>query len=221
MGGSAQSIWDKIALLSLLDQTNKFGQIEGNLKLQKLVFLSELGGLEEPLVPMYFRFFRYALGPYSAELANEIKGLESGAFITSTSRRLTQRGHYILEYAADAIQNSQEARRAMEIIRDVAKRYGRRSGDELKAFVYKLKVPVYDLGGTTFRVKDVPHFLDILNPRHMKGADEVRLLDEQLIQDLTEEFALSPRDLAATSTSHRQIVSSEFRRIIQEHRPTS
>ena len=221
MDAQGEKIWDRIALLQLLDETNKIGQIEGNLKLQKLAFLSELQGLTEPLVPLYFRFFRYTLGPYSAELAKEVRELESGAFITSTTRRLTKRGQYVLEYVADAVQGSPEARKAMEIIHTVARQHGRRSGNHLKNLVYGLKVPVHDLGGKVVRVKDIPSFFDILNPRLRKVTREVQPLSGQVIQDLMEEFTIPPADLSPKSVLHKQIISSALRRIIQEFHPTS
>ena len=215
---TGQQIWNRMAVLSLFDQTNKFGQIEGRLKIQKLTFLCELEGIKKKTPPLYFRFFRYTLGPFSPELANEIKVLGELGFIATTTGRLTPRGEYALGYFETGIQASEEARKSLKIIKDIAKHYGKRSGQQLMSFVYGLKVPVYDLGGKEMVVKAIPAFLDILDPAHMQDITKAEILDKQLIRDLLEEFAIPSEDLKPGSPARRAAVSAAIRHISLHHR---
>lgn len=216
-----QQIWDKVGLLNLFHYINQYGQIEGNLKLQKLVFICELKGLQESLKPFYFRFFRYSLGPYSAELANEVKFLENAGFIVSTTKRLTRRGRYVLDYVKAAAGETKKVTRTVSIIKEMTRRYGRHSGDRLKKLVYGMEVPVYDLGGRIEKVENIPLFLDILNPTGMRGASLTQAFDRRLMQDLAEEFAITEDDLKPESPVHRQIVSAAIQRITRQYQPTS
>ena len=115
----AHFAWNRIATLAILrDGRPKHFQSIDNLRIQKLGFRSELKGQLIGSLPVFFKFFRYNLGPYSKELAWQIRELEERYFIDSETRCLTWRGEYLLEYIEPEIQQHQAARRAIETIRE-------------------------------------------------------------------------------------------------------
>lgn len=208
-----QALWDKIALLELLQQSVRVGQVRGNLWLQKLTFLVELEGLRAGLSPMHFRFFRYTWGPYSAPLANDVKFLEERGFLASTTRRITKRGQYLINYVKTAIENSAEAREARTLMSRVAERYARHSGVRLRDIVYKLVVPVFELGGEELRVRDIPVGYDILDPARTLNIRDVQPLDERLIANVEEELSIPPEVLLPTNPNYRKVVKAALDRL--------
>src|SRR5690349_16544359 len=83
--------WDGLAVLNLFNSVNEIGTVSGNLLAQKLGFMWELESQEAGIRGGHLKYFRYTMGPFSAQLAELIKSLETGGFLT-TKRRLTDRG---------------------------------------------------------------------------------------------------------------------------------
>jgi len=201
-----QVFWDAIALLNLLKAANEAGRADGNTKLQKMTFLSELKGKEEGLRTAHYRFFRYTYGPYSPTLSGDVERLEELGFITKSSRKLTKRGEFLVEYVSDAIRHSATAVRAIDIIQEIAKTYARSTGTSLMNRVYGMTVQVHDLGGDLRKIRDVPMFLDILDPE-CEPLNEVQPFGDELLHDLKAEFAIPPENLELSSRSFQQTLT--------------
>ena len=74
MRSPADTTIDRLLLLYLLKISAPFG-IDGDVKLQDLVFLSELQMFGKQATGFHYRFFRYAYGGYSKELADDFLAL--------------------------------------------------------------------------------------------------------------------------------------------------
>jgi hypothetical protein len=210
---SPATIWDTVALLTLFDTVNKVSRVYGNLKAQKLAFLAELAAEHENVRVLHYRFFRYTFGPYSGQLATWIERLEKKDILTS-GRLLTKRGRYVLDYAAEAVSESTRATTALDVMRETAKKFGRRSGVALKDYVYGLTVPVLDLNGETRRVRDIPLGLDIIDPSRDPNLAEVSPFDGDALEELSAELAMNHELLRPDSHAYKRTVSESLRRAL-------
>src|SRR5271154_2293413 len=102
----ANEAWDQVFLLALFSGAN---EPLDNLKIQKVVFLTEEEARKQKLIAAHFPFFRNKFGPYSPLLANTVRKLEDCCFIYPETRQPTKRGQYILDYVADDIEESKSA----------------------------------------------------------------------------------------------------------------
>lgn len=207
-------VWDSVAVLTLLDAVNKKGLVNGNLMLQKVGFLAELEAARQHLRVARFRFFRYNLGPFSAELANAVAALESKGIITKR-RVLTPRGRYVLEYAADSIAQSQDASRSVELLNEVGQKHGNKTGEDLKEYVYGLKVPVADWNGMEGRVRDIPMFTDILDPARDPHLVDVQPFDSDTAEELAAELEMADDVLDEGSAAFRRTINDAMKRASQ------
>jgi len=206
-----QQIWDYIATLKLFETVDRISSIDGNLKVQKLSFITELEGIRAQFAAMHFKFFRYNQGPYSKELANDVQYLIGREVITA-GKRLTKKGHFILDYIAPEVSHSQKASEAFSIIENVANQYGKKSGPRLVDLVYKMIVPVYDLGGEEMRVEDVGLFTDIFVPM-AQTLTEVDVLNADMIADIEQELALPLEALNPSNPEYQRTVNEALERV--------
>ena len=208
----SQEFWDKFAVLNLFDQVCRVGGIGGRTKAQKIVFLYELEGQAAGLKSGHYRFFRYQLGPFSAELANDLTFLKGVGFLTSCWE-LTDRGRFLFDYLSPAVSESREASDALRIADEVSKQYGSHSGIDLAYIIYKMNVPVYDLRGEKQKVKDIPIGLDILNPVQDKSLREIQVFDEETLKDLEQEFAIPSDNLEPSSRPFKDAIGRALAKI--------
>lgn len=207
-----QTIWDYVATLKLFDEVNKVGTMDGNLKLQKLTFIAELEGLEKGIASSHFRFFRYNYGPFSKDLVGDVQQLTNLGFC-SASMKLTKRGQFFLDYIRPEVEHSDAALQAYEVFERVAKEYGRRGGTSLMKTVYRLVVPVYELGGQKVKVDDIPFLTDILVPTCEQNLTEAAPFSEDMIADLEEELRIPMELLDPENHAYKKSVKEALSRI--------
>jgi uncharacterized protein YwgA len=212
MRSKNQTLWDYSATLRLFEAVNKVDWVDGNLKIQKLSFIAELKGIQEGIAATHFKFFRYNLGPYSKDLANDVKKLIEFGLITTT-HRLTKKGVFILEYIGPAVKQSESATKAVEIIESAARTYGKKTGPQLKDLVYKLKVPVYQLDNEVQRVEDIELFTDIFNPTQTDGLKETSPFSEDMIEAIEQELDLPLDTLDPNHIEYQRTIESALCRI--------
>jgi hypothetical protein len=82
-------IWDQIFLLNLFSCSDE--RLD-NLKIQKIVFLTEIEGRNRNFAAANFPFFRYHFGPYSKVAANTVRKLEVFGFVDPEFHRPGERG---------------------------------------------------------------------------------------------------------------------------------
>lgn len=209
----AQTAWNRIAALVILREGRpKHFQSIDNLRIQKLCFRSEIKGKQSGHVPAFFKFFRYDLGPYSKELANEVTALEARDFVNSETRCLTWRGEYLLEYVAPEIEKFKEAQRAIQVIEEVCEECRSiRASSTLVDKTYEMVVPVDQFGDRMMKVKDIPMHTDIIIPELMPNA---AYLSDEMIADLEEEWKIPPSALDESSAEFNEVVDSAYRRVL-------
>jgi hypothetical protein len=186
----SQKYWDLTAVLNLFDCANKIAPIDGNFKIQKLGFISELRGQEGAnLRATHYKFFRYHFGPYSKELANDVGFLKERGFLDAFNR-VTDRGRYLIEYTRPEISQNENSAMSLEILFSVCADYGRYTGGQLKRQVYEMVVPVIEYDNATLKVKDIGYCTDILDPLRLFNLKESANFPADTLEDLQSEFRI-------------------------------
>lgn len=189
----AQQLWDEVFLLNLFSCSPS--EPFDNLKVQKVVFITENEARGERLAAANFPFFRYNLGPYSKELANDVRKLEDFRFIDPETRELTARGKYVVDYVAEEIKESKDALYVLGILHEACAKYANWRSPALVNHVYGMKVPVFAFGYQEMSIRDIPHCTDILDPQR-EDLKSIQVFSPQLMEDLQAEFSMSPEDLS-------------------------
>jgi uncharacterized protein YwgA len=206
MTSSPQHAWNQIAILTLLRNAHyNCEEAVDNLQIQKLSFISEIRGRDSDLKTAYYKFFRFKLGPYSPDLANDVRHLELYGFIDSETRALTDRGQYLCRYVHPEVKKSQTAQEAFAILKETCQEYRRYKSSSLVNIVYKMRVPVDGLAGKVMKVKEIPLKTDILLPDKFSSRD-VQPFSPELIADIETELQMLPSQLDPNSAELRRSV---------------
>lgn len=184
---------DQILLLFLFSLGNEYGDMRGNLKHQKLVFIVEKELIDNKIRAVHFKFFSYTLGPYSKELAEDIKALIKNGFITSCGK-LTKRGCSLLSQCKERLFNINKNGDIAHLISQNVKNYARFDGEKLKSIVYSLKVNPHDLPHQELKVKDIPMFYDIFVPELITDFNLSFILPEEDTESLYLSLTTSPQE---------------------------
>lgn len=189
----------------MVDCVNQISSIDGNLKMQKILFLHEFRGIQDGLKANHYKYFRYSYGPYSKDLANDLSRMEELGFVTKGSRRLTKRGNTFIQYFLPEVRRRLGL--ALDFATEICHRYGRFSGPQLVNRVYALEVPVYDLNGEPRLVREISAFTDIFDPAHDTTTREISSLDEETLKQMREEFSISDELLDPSNLGFKKAVN--------------
>jgi uncharacterized protein YwgA len=192
-------VWNKIALLAIIDASFRAGRNSlDNVEIQKLSFLTEIGARDQNLKAAYFRFYREKFGPYSTSVANAVTSFEKLGLINQENRELRDRGRYLLRYARPDIEKSETAMEALRLISDVSNEWKDYRGWSIKEKVYELDVAVQGLGGRTMTMPQIPLYIEIVNPETAPGRD-ITGISPELVADICAELAIPSSRLDADS----------------------
>lgn len=142
---SEKTISDRIRnivlLMYLVRKTNEKFVMEDNLKVQKLVFLSQKELTAKKMNGFAYLFLRWLKGPFSGDLNNDIVLLKQMKLLRWGDDRieLTEEGEHILESLHEIVENN---KRFSDIIDDIIEEYGSLSPDEMKEKVYQMEILV-------------------------------------------------------------------------------
>jgi uncharacterized protein YwgA len=191
MASVQQLFWDHVFLLNLFKCS---AEPLDNLKIQKMVFLSEVEGRARNFATANFPFFRYHFGPYSKVAANLVRKLEVFGFVDPEFHQPSERGEYVLDYVQEFIRQSPRAVEALEILHAMCEKYRDTKSSALVDIVYGMKVSVIGMGGRVMTVRDIPECVDIIVPAEEKLETFIPF-PKDLLDDLATEFSLRPNDL--------------------------
>lgn len=136
-----ERVTNNLLLLYLIALTNELGNLEDELKLQKIVFLAQKKLVQKRLKAFSYNFFRWIKGPFSKNLRIDLLDLANANFIRITRDRidLTKKGKELLEDCATVFETN---RFFLEYINSVIERYSRHSPEAIKDHVYSLRLVV-------------------------------------------------------------------------------
>lgn len=114
--------------------------IDGDVKFQQLVFLSELQSFGKQATGFHYRFFRYAYGGYSKELADDFVGLAAKKFVEKEAFKLTAAGETVLKVIPGIAKDQAGNETVLGIIQDIVKAYGKYDSSSIVPQVEKIEL---------------------------------------------------------------------------------
>lgn len=186
MKNEKQKISQSLLLLKILQED---GNILGNLKLQKQVFLNELKLIESNTGGLYYKYYRYKLGPFSTDLLTDFTVLVNKGFVHKTTYRLTRRGQYLIDFVEGSIRNYRHNEKIFGLIKHTTEKYRKYTGIQLMKLIYNLEVEPEDMPGKKVKIEDIPTFTDILLPECRSFKHELKI-PAHILSDIKEELAM-------------------------------
>lgn len=188
--GLTHKIVDRLLTLYLYDRVSQQSKMYGDVKLQKLVFLSEKRMLENLERGYHYRFFRWEHGPMSRGVYEDHDFLQSNGLVSEESRQISERGREVLREAQDLLDQNSEFVAPIESVVD---EYGSESGRQLKQLVYDMEVSPLTLD-RSLRVGDIPEGVDIYFPLPDHLASNTFDIDDGWIETLSVMFDTESKD---------------------------
>jgi uncharacterized protein YwgA len=184
----SEIIQDKILILYSFLLAEKYGEIQGRLKFQKLVFLAENELMENDIKALHFKFFKYQFGPFSKELLTDYLELNNNNFVSSYFT-LKNKAKNFLEYILTPLIEIKNNHNAFKIITETFAKYAKYTSTRLMELVYDMKIIPYDIP-IEMKIKNIPAFIDILAPEYF-NAKETFEIPDWLLEDAKDEFESS------------------------------
>lgn len=133
-----ERVINNLLLLHLIEKCNEKGYVEDPLKLQKLVFLTQRKSVRRRAKGFSYNFFRWKMGPFSANLNEDLDLLIDGSFLSGKYNiRLTSMAQDFLGSCRDILDRNHYF---STNIKRTAGNYAKYSSDELKERVYRISV---------------------------------------------------------------------------------
>jgi hypothetical protein len=182
------TIIDRLLLLYLLKVAASHG-IDGDVKFQQLVFLSELQMLGKQAKGFHYRFFRYAYGGYSKELQDDFVALGAKKFVDPATWKLTPAGETVIKVIPGAVTGVAENETIATIIQDIVQAYGKYDSSSIVPAVEKIELilpekPDADAEGIsqqdTLPIGHVSFHATLLVPERIETPVEFKLKDDLL-----------------------------------------
>jgi len=185
---------DRFLLLYLLKVAAPFG-IDGDVKFQQLVFLSELQLLGKQAKGFHYRFFRYAYGGYSKELQDDLLALGARKFVDPAAWKLAAAGEKVVQVFPAAVAGHAHNEIVATIIGEVVRAYGKFDSAGIVPAVEKIELilpekPDADAEGVsqqeTLPLGHVSFHATLLVPERIGTPVEFTLQDDLLavLQDI-------------------------------------
>ena len=186
-----EKIIDKFLLLVLVDDIDEG---IGDTKIQKLAYLSERIMNIQNYKGFNYNFIRMPYGPFSRDLENDIKDLESCGVITHLSHVVAPRGRRVLKSFTHLIL---ENHKILDTIRNVNRKYSQIPRDDLVDYVHSLPNPIRP----SITINDTKHGSYIL--KKIRGPYSLTFtIDESDMASL--EIYLDPKTLGSVLSSLRE-----------------
>lgn len=155
--GVRQKIIDRLLLLYLYFRVSESSRITGDVKLQKLAFLSEKSMIERQANGFHYKFFRWEHGPMSKEVYEDREYLEENELVSDYTGKINKRGREVIDQAEEVLLNNSDF---IQDIDSVIEEFGNYSGAALKNIVYDVEVTPLTMA-RPLRVEDIPPTTDI------------------------------------------------------------
>jgi len=135
-----EEVIDRILLMYLINKATNCGDIDGDTKLQKLVFLSERKMVLSKLKGFNFYFYMFLHGPFSRELEDDLGVLQEWGAYLPDEHMLTSAGRKAIELIPEIWSRNGNI---ISNIDGIANRFAQQSLRSIRAYVYNLEHPFY------------------------------------------------------------------------------
>ena len=183
---SEKSIFNRIKniilLLYAIQKTNEKSALEDNLKVQKLVFLSQKKYISKKMDGFAYLFLRWHKGPFSKDLANDLVLLKQMKFLRwgNDKIELTKDGKKLLENCNEIIEKNKDF---LKVIDEIIEEYGHLNPDALKEKVYQMNIFI-PKDRKVMKIEQIPPKKLILYPLPQKRTKIEFGINEEWIDTL-------------------------------------
>ncbi len=201
-----ERVENNLLFLYLVSETSKAGIVEDDLKAQKLVFLSQKKLVQKKLKAFSYTFLRWHKGPFSKDLAEDIKSLVKAGMLSRINDNiaLTDAGREIVARSEELLTKQPEF---MVPIKAIAQLYGAIPSEQLKEQVYDISVWVPKLK-KTMKIRDVEEKQLILYGISAKNARKAFNLDENW--QATLEIVFDKEALDSLKMAHQDAIEGRI-----------
>ena len=186
MRANNEILIDRVLSLFIASIADENGGISGNLKFQKLTFLSEWELIKKGIKALHLKFFKYKLGPWSKDLMFDQQYLIEKGYLTG-GFALKEKATCLLDYFLAVASDSAVNKEALGTIIDTCEGYGKYTGLQLQRIVYDMKIAPHDMPTSMLKIADIPAFVDIFVPEVLTLKRTLEL-PEFLLRDIAEDF---------------------------------
>ena len=170
---------DRTLLLYVLNLAEPHGFMS-DVKLQQLIFLSELQMLGKGLRGLHFEFMRFAYGAFSKDVDNDLLFLRRKERLENFS--LTDESQSALDLLELAIKESEVNQQIIEILQSVINQYGPQDNSDIMNSVEAVEISPADDPQQKIVIRDVSFHSIILVPSRVEVTGEFTLSGSQLSQ---------------------------------------
>ena len=170
---------DRALLIYLLQLAEPYGFMS-DVKLQQLIFLSELQMLGKGLRGLHFEFMRFAYGAFSKDVDNDLLVLRRKERLENFS--VTDQAQSVLQLLDKVSKESEPNQQIMEILQAVINLYGPQDNTDIMKSVEAIEIsPAHDVQ-QKIAIRDVSFHTIILVPSRIEVTEEFVLSPSQITQ---------------------------------------
>lgn len=185
-----QTLDEWLVLVGLsVSNPDKFG-------IQKAFFRAEHALIERGIGSPSFKFFRWSYGPFSKDLANDVKALEARGIVSSAgyTHRLADKGWKIVEHWQRHLAGASPAfDEAQAIVAREARYCSSLTFAQLREVVYAMTVEAFDAPGEPRTIAEIEPPCDLFIPYMMNLT--IPALPPNMIADLHADLTMTDDDL--------------------------
>lgn len=185
-----QTLDEWLVLVGLsVSNHDKFG-------IQKAFFRAEHALIERGIGIPSFKFFRWSSGPFSNDLANDVKALEARGIVSSAgnTHMLADKGRKIVAHWQRRLTGASPVfDEAQEVVAREARYCGSLTFKQLRQVVYAMTVEPFDAPGKARTIAEIEGPCDLFIPYMMDLA--VPSLPSNMIADLHADLTMTDDDL--------------------------
>ncbi|NKB81074.1 MAG: hypothetical protein GKS05_04120 [Nitrospirales bacterium] len=165
---------DRALLLLLLHLTDSHSMVS-DVKVQQLVFLSELQMLSKGLRGFHFEFMRFAYGAFSKELDNDLLALRRKERLENC--RLTEQATDVITIIEQNVEDEGEEANVqiMDILRSVIETYAPQDLGEITSSVENVEISPAGKPEEKIAIRDVSFHSILLVPSRIEVSGEFTL----------------------------------------------
>lgn len=165
---------DRALLLYLLHLTDSQEcQMVSDVKLQQLVFLSELQMLGKGFRGFHFEFLRFAYGAFSKDLDNDLLALRRKERLENFS--LTEESEEVVTILEEALEDVEANEQVREILQGIVGRYAVQDLGEITNSVEQVEISTTDQPDQKLFIRDIPFHSILLVPSRIEVTGELTI----------------------------------------------
>ena len=168
---------DRALLIYVLHLAEPYG-LMSDVKLQQLMFLSELQMFGKEMKGLHFEFMRFAYGAFSKDVDNDLLFLRRKERLENFS--LTDQSQQVLELLERAVKGTETNERIVEILQAVVSTYGPQDNSQIMKSVEAVEISPADNLDQKLAIRDISFHTILLVPSRIEVTSEFTLSSTQI-----------------------------------------